>query len=754
MENMTIFDLMYEKYKITKPVRLIELFSGYGSQALALKYLDVNFEHWKTCEWAIKSIQAYKDIHFTDEVYNSNLTKEEYVNYLYKKGISNNYNEPMTYEQIKRMNENQLKTIYDNIQITHNLVNIQQVKGKDLDIIDTDKFTYLLTYSFPCVLAGTKIITNNGYKNVEDVEKGDMVLTHNNRFKKVVKTMKKISNHYYKIKGVGVNDLLLTGEHPLYVERNGSFQWIKVKDLTTNDYFTFNVNNHSTRDYKDYGYDLWLLGRYVADGYINKSLYNSVEFAIGLNKKDEFEKHITNKFKKCLSSKSCYQYRIADKDFQDKCKEFGNGALNKKIPQWVIDLPKEQLQEFFDGYMSGDGHIRKRNNTTQAMFCTVSKELYLGLQQIIMKLYGCVCSCYVRHDNRKRTFNDSYNCQFNIENIHRFQHKIEDKIATKITKVEKIDKDTIVYNFEVEDDNSYTCDNVIVHNCQDLSLAGKGKGMSDTSTRSGMLWEVERILTECKELGNLPQILVMENVPQVHSQDNIKDFNKWQLRLEELGYKNYCQDLIATDYGIPQTRNRCFMVSILGEYNYTFPKPIPLKLKLKDMLEENVDEKYYLSDKQIEMIKKWNAYEKPLEHLEDELCGTLTTRSRAFASGMKLTYDNLEEKLIDNPLKDKTSYGWHFEQNVYSKSSCCRTLKASEGSGNKPKIITDLRIRKLTPKECFRLMGVKDEDYEKVKQNQSDSSLYHLAGDSLVTTVMMAIMGELFNINWQNKLTK
>ena len=85
----------------------------------------------------------------------------------------------------------------------------------------------------------------------------------------------------------------------------------------------------------------------------------------------------------------------------------------------------------------------------------------------------------------------------------------------------------------------------------------------------------------------------MENVIQVHSQDNIKDFNKWQLRLEELGYKNYCQDLIATDYGIPQIRNRCFMVSVLGNYNYTFPKPIPLKLKLSDLLEDNVDEKYY-----------------------------------------------------------------------------------------------------------------------------------------------------------------
>ena len=141
-------------------------------------------------------------------------------------------------------------------------------------------------------------------------------------------------------------------------------------------------------------------------------------------------------------------------------------------------------------------------------------------------------------------------------------------------------------DLEITDTDKY--DYILTYSfpCQDLSLAEIGKGMSDTSTRSGMLWEVERILTECYELGTMPQILLMENVPQVHGADNVEDFNKWQLRLEELGYKNYWQDLIATDYGIPQTRNRTFMVSILGDYNYTFPKPIPLKLKLKDLLED------------------------------------------------------------------------------------------------------------------------------------------------------------------------
>ena len=134
--------------------------------------------------------------------------------------------------------------------------------------------------------------------------------------------------------------------------------------------------------------------------------------------------------------------------------------------------------------------------------------------------------------------------------------------------------------------------------CTDLSVAGKQAGMSNGSgTRSGLLWEVDRILTEIRDSnGELPQILFMENVPQVHSQDNMPDFRKWIDFLESLGYTNYYQDLNAKNYGVAQNRERCFMFSFLGEYNYHFPQPIPLKKKLKDYLEDNVDEKYYINN--------------------------------------------------------------------------------------------------------------------------------------------------------------
>ena len=151
MDNLTIFDMLYEDYKIKKPIRLIECFAGYGSQALALKYLGVPFEHHRICEWAVPSIQDYKDAHFTDDNrdYSKDLTKEEVINYLYNKGISMDYNQPMKLEQIKRLGEEQVRTIYNNIVATNNLVNIQQVKGCDLGITNKDEYEYILTYSFP-----------------------------------------------------------------------------------------------------------------------------------------------------------------------------------------------------------------------------------------------------------------------------------------------------------------------------------------------------------------------------------------------------------------------------------------------------------------------------------------------------------------------------------------------------------------------------------------------------------------------------
>lgn len=138
--------------------------------------------------------------------------------------------------------------------------------------------------------------------------------------------------------------------------------------------------------------------------------------------------------------------------------------------------------------------------------------------------------------------------------------------------------------------------------CTDLSVAGKQAGMAKGSgTRSGLLWEVERILNE---MDTLPQILLLENVPAILSEKFIDDFHSWCGFLESKGYKCYTQILNAKDYGVAQNRERCFMVSILGDYNYKFPQPVPLDKTMKDYLEDEVDEKYYINSEKAQKLIK------------------------------------------------------------------------------------------------------------------------------------------------------
>lgn len=630
MHKLSVYDFFNENYIINKPIRLIELFGGYGSQNLALKYLLGKSCHYKLCEWAIKSIQAYNDLHIRDYTdYSKDLSKDEILDELERLGVSSDYNKCATRQQLARVD---YRKIYNNIKATNNLVDISKVHAKDLEIVEQFKYTYMLTYSFPC---------------------------------------------------------------------------------------------------------------------------------------------------------------------------------------------------------------------------------------------------------------------------------------------------------------------------QDLSLAGDCKGMSkDSGTRSGLLWEVERILYECKELNCLPEILIMENVPQVHSKRNQTDFQAWLKSLDSLGYTNYWQDLNAKNYGIPQNRNRTFMVSILGNYKYEFPKPIDLHLKLKDMLEDEVDDKYYLSQKMVNYIvadnEKWSgnndkslvnktiaskintkegtrrcdasnyiAYGMPkntdlkqviygnkrlnetLEKNEikdgdfvdaynktknSEVCGAITTRVDASNCSFvatekqnenycnKILEDGLveindvvnhsREKVVSRdglvptlatrpdelgivieetkvigglgkkgstnqyhlqdriykgdyansittsfapsyvlPIKNATKQGYllaeegdgvdissrmqyhrgtvqkqsvqtiqtspslgvivkvgnyspsnHNGTNILDSSGVSQTVMENHGF---VQAVSDSRlgIRKLTPKECFRLQGLKDEDIDNIMSNQSNASCYHLAGDSICVAVLIGIFGKLLGLN-------
>lgn len=241
------------------------------------------------------------------------------------------------------------------------------------------------------------------------------------------------------------------------------------------------------------------------------------------------------------------------------------------------------------------------------------------------------------------------------------QHAIDSYNAIHDTNFTTQDiKLTHANDLEIVERESYTYILTYSFPCQDLSLAGKGRGMAKgENTRSGLLWEVERILDECN--GNLPQVLLMENVPQVIGKKNIKHFQMWRSKLEQLGYSSYVELLNSKNYGIPQNRNRCFMVSILGDYYYSFPKKQKLKLKLKDMLDENVDEKYFISQQMLNGMIKTNFHQYSLDHSlieRDKECKSIIARYEGAPQVITVNPD--DEKLIKGgvAIKNATKKGY------------------------------------------------------------------------------------------------
>jgi DNA-cytosine methyltransferase len=233
--------------------------------------------------------------------------------------------------------------------------------------------------------------------------------------------------------------------------------------------------------------------------------------------------------------------------------------------------------------------------------------------------------------------------------------------------------------------------------CQDISVAGKQAGIKE-GTRSGLLYEVERLLITAKNNGTLPKYLLLENVKNLVGQRHKPDFDKWLDFLNGLGYWSYWQVLNAKDYGIPQNRERVFVVSILDGGYYKFPEKQKLKLRLKDVLEDKVDEKYYLS--------------------ETAVAGLM----RAAKRNHKPTFLT-HETLVANCISTRVGGICHFEQ--YLK--------------------TDKGIRKLTPRECLRLMGWKDTEIDKVIAcGVSNSQMYKQAGNGIVVNVLEAIFTNLF----------
>ena len=265
--------------------------------------------------------------------------------------------------------------------------------------------------------------------------------------------------------------------------------------------------------------------------------------------------------------------------------------------------------------------------------------------------------------------------------------------------------------------------------CQDISLAGKQKGLFNedgTQTRSGLFFEALRIIEETQ-----PRVAIAENVKALTSKKFKNEFEIVLKSLDEIGYNNYYQVLDAKDYGIPQHRERIFIVSIRKDIDngkFEFPEPFELKLRLKDMLENEVDEKYYLKKTGKFFIKNSFAQEKKGNgfrfepHIKNNagISKTITTRA-----GGRMD-DNF---IIDIESNEKT----------FKFDSKNKLLVYNEI------IQENFNIRKFTPKECWRLMGFDDEDFEKAQNFNSNTQLYKQAGNSACVNVIEELYKNLLN---------
>lgn len=288
--------------------------------------------------------------------------------------------------------------------------------------------------------------------------------------------------------------------------------------------------------------------------------------------------------------------------------------------------------------------------------------------------------------------------------------------------------------------------------CQSLSLAGKLDGMEEGSgTQSSLLWEVGRLLRNAHENGVLPDILLMENVPEVVGERNIGVFRRWLELLHSLGYRSKWQILNAKDYKVPQNRRRCFMVSWRSDAYYDFPDPMPLEHRLKDLLEKDVPDSYYLTDKQIRYVKSPKRFGKHTR-ITDGDCIAMTRTATANKNWVGDFISCQQAGTIHGGMYEKT-----IEQSkrVWDANGLSPTVHTQSSGGSGIKIECQERIRCLTELECFRLQGVKREDFERLKVRQSSSSLYHMAGDSIETTCLMAIFGKMFGgLNYKNKINR
>lgn len=670
----------------------------------------------------------------------------------------------------------------NNIQIG----DIQKVSGYDYDVD-------ILLGGSPCFVKDTQILTQKGYCNIQQIEIGQKVLTHSNRWCLVTHTGN-TQKETIVIKAQGIYPTETTLNHPYYIKQMTrkwdttiyksvrTFSqpiWKNAGDLKRDDFLSIPIIKDEKNIYNLTDDECYVIGRYIADGHTRKdyrkekgrehSRYWALILSVGSHKIP----YSGLSYSLYPHTKSTHRMVFCNKRLvQIVEKECGNGAIHKKISPSLLFLPVDKLKVLLKGLMDGDGS--KRGD--EIRLGSISKELIQSTCLAIAKVFKVAASVefYKRPkttiiEGRLVNQHNSYSLSYREKIKKQSDFYVDDNhiwVRFKDSKLSKVIK--TVYNLTVDGDNTYIANNAVVHNCQGFSIMGNRLNFADP--RSGLIMDYFRIL---KELGekNPNVYFLLENVP-MDKQCEIEISR----RLGVLPVK------INSLRVSGQSRLRIYWTNIPGTganlFGDEIKQPEDKGISLKDILqpEDEVDEKYYLK-------KNVRGYvDKRLLNGKQTLNGNKT---RALTE----SYARNTGTMVSNELFNVNPSGNGESGRVYHTANKSRCLLANGGGGgaktglylisdqfinknqngagfkenpeksytlntvDRQALVIDLdkyRVRKLTPTECCRLQTVPDDYFD--SSGLSDNQIYSCLGDGWTVDVVAHILKGLTTESINNTL--